>query len=200
MIRNIIFDMGNVLIKFVPSHIVGSLGLDSREDEELLLETVFHSGEWQLTDQGVISEIDLWNSVSLKLPDHLLGHAREIIFHWDRELVPVPGMEEVVRMCKESGKKVYLLSNAGMRQPLYFPRIPGSQYFDGTVVSALLGISKPDSRIYEYLLFKYGLKADECVFIDDLPANVEAAKALGINTVLFDGDAGNLKRILKSII
>ena len=79
---------------------------------------------------------------------------------------------------------------------MYFPHIPGSQYFDGTVVSALVGICKPDRRIYEYLLFKYGLKAEECIFIDDLPANIEAAKEVGIHGILFDGDVQKLKSSL----
>jgi putative hydrolase of the HAD superfamily len=197
MIRNIIFDMGNVLIKFTPSQIVEELGLESKEDEELLLKTVFHSGEWHLTDLGTMTEVDLWNSVSQKLPEHLLGYAHDIILEWDKNLVPVPGMEEVVRMCKENGYNVYLLSNASLRQPLYFPRIPGSQYFDGTVVSAIVGICKPDREIYEYLLFKYGLKAEECIFIDDLPKNIEAANAVGIHGILFDGDVENLKKIIK---
>ena len=197
MIRNIIFDMGNVLIKFTPSQIVEELGLESKEDEELLLKTVFHSGEWHLTDLGTMTEVDLWNSVSQKLPEHLLGYAHDIILEWDKKLVPVLGMEEVVRMCKENGYNVYLLSNASLRQPLYFPRIPGSQYFDGTVVSAIVGICKPDREIYEYLLFKYGLKAEECIFIDDLPKNIEAANAVGIHGILFDGDVEKLKRTIK---
>ena len=196
MIRNIIFDMGNVLIKFDPSQIVGDLGLDSKEDEELLLKTVFFTGEWHLTDMGVLTEHDLWTSVSQKLPKHLLGYAHDIIFGWDRDMIPIPGMEEFVRMCREEGYRIYLLSNASLRQPSYFPRIPGSQYFDGTVISAILGICKPDRRIYEYLMFKYGLKADECIFIDDLPANIEAANALGIHGILFDGDVRNLKNCL----
>jgi len=196
MIRNIIFDMGNVLIKFTPSQIVEELGIESKEDKELLLNTIFHTGEWHLTDLGTMTEVDLWNSVSQKLPEHLRGYAHDIILEWDKNLVPVPGMEEVVRMCKEAGYNVYLLSNASLRQPLYFPRIPGSQYFDGTVISAILGICKPDRKIYEYLLFKYGLKAEECIFIDDLPANIEAAKEVGIHGILFDGDIDNLKRCL----
>lgn len=196
MIRNIIFDMGNVLIKFVPSQIVEELGLESKEDEELLLRTVFHSGEWHQTDLGAMTEIDLWNSVSQKLPKHLLPYAYDIILEWDKDMVPVPGMDDFVRTCKEKGYKIYLLSNASLRQPLYFPRIPGNQYFDGTVISAILGICKPDRRIYEYLLFKYGLKAEECVFIDDLPANIEAANEVGIHGILFDGDVQNLKKSL----
>ena len=188
--------MGNVLIKFDPPQIVEELGLDSKEEKELLLKTIFFTGEWHLTDLGVMTEADLFKSVSQKLPKHLLGYAHDIILEWDKNLVPVPGMEEVVRMCKEKGYKIYLLSNASLRQPLYFPRIPGSQFFDGTVISAILGICKPDRRIYEYLLFKYGLKAEECVFIDDLPANIEAANEVGIHGILFDGNVQNLKNLL----
>ena len=198
MIRNIIFDMGNVLIKFVPAQIIKEVGVESKEDQELLLKTVFETGEWHMTDLGTMTEVDLWKSVSQKLPKHLLGYAHEIILEWDKKhLVPVPGMEEVVRMCKDKGYKVYLLSNASLRQPIYFPRIPGNQYFDGTVVSAIVGICKPDREIYEYLLFKYGLKAEECIFIDDLPRNIEAAKEVGINGILFDGDVENLRKIIE---
>jgi putative hydrolase of the HAD superfamily len=66
------------------------------------------------------------------------------------------------------------------------------------VVSGLVGMVKPEPRIYEHLLASYGLQAAETVFIDDLPVNVEAARAVGLHAILFE-DAGQCARALRGL-
>ena len=66
-------------------------------------------------------------------------------------------------------------------------------FFDGVVVSCDLHIIKPESGIYEYILGKYGLKADECLFIDDREENVRGAEKVGMNAVKFENNYGEIK-------
>ena len=79
----------------------------------------------------------------------------------------------------------YLLSNT---DPIHIPwcldRFPLSSLLDGMILSYEIGAYKPDFRIYERGLEKFGLRPEECVFIDDLPANVEAAKACGLEGIV----------------
>ena len=95
---------------------------------------------------------------------------------------------------RESGKNIYVLSNASRRFYEYFPRFYDMDFFDGVVVSCDLHIIKPDRRIYEYILGKYGLKADECLFIDDREENVRGAEKVGINAVRFENNYGEIAK------
>ena len=92
-------------------------------------------------------------------------------------------MEEL----KGMGYRLYLLSNANRRLREYLPRIPGSQYLDGLVVSAEEKLLKPQAEIYHVLYDRYDLKPEECVFLDDTQKNLDAAEKFGIHTILFRG-------------
>ncbi len=70
-------------------------------------------------------------------------------------------------------------------------------YFDGLVFSGVVGMVKPDRKIYEYILNKFNLKAEETLFIDDSEKNINGAKSVGIQCYLFDGDADKLREFLK---
>lgn len=192
MIRNLIFDMGNVLVEFLPEHLVKRCGLDS-DDEQILLKEVFYSGNWKKHDLGLVDEKKLYELSAEALPERLHKAAEEMIYRWHDPLIPVEGMADLVREMKERGLNLYLLSNAGKDQPGYWNRIPGSKFFDGTVVSALEGCIKPDPKIYEILLDRYRLKPEECLFIDDVEENIRAAKELGMDVYLFDKDIGRLR-------
>lgn len=194
MIRNVVFDMGNVLIRFDPVRFVERLGLPDAGDREALLKVVFRGVDWPMLDWGAMDEEELARRVLPRLPERLHAPARELIFHWDEPLEPLPGMEAVVRECKEKGLGVYLLSNASARLHDYWPRVPASECFDGVVVSAPLRRVKPMPEIYRHLMEKYRLKAEECLFVDDSALNVSGAVLVGMNGLLFDGDADAVRR------
>lgn len=105
-------------------------------------------------------------------------------------------MAEIVRELKSLGYGIYLLSNASVDLPRYFGRIPGSEYFDGRIVSADWKLLKPQPELYQILLREYGLKAEECFFVDDLFINVEAAVLVGMSGTVFRG-AEALRRSLR---
>lgn len=100
-------------------------------------------------------------------------------------IISIDGAKELVEELKNNGYKVYLLSNASINQKNYWSSVPGSEFFDGVLVSSFIKIIKPQPEIYEYLLNKYNLKREECVFIDDSTQNVEASEYVGMKGGLF---------------
>ena len=199
MIKNIIFDMGRVLVEFYPEDFLTKEGITDKEERELLLREIFHHEDWTNMDAGIMSEQEMYDEAVKRIPEHLHQTAHNLIFDWNDPIIPVKGMEDFVRECKEKGYGIYLLSNASVAKPVYWLRIPGHQYFDGTVVSALEKIMKPDIRIYQILLDRYGLKAEECLFIDDVARNIKGAEKAGIRGYLFDGDVDKLRKYINDL-
>jgi len=199
MLRNIIFDMGGVLTEFDPEYFVDCLELREPGDRELLLKEVFHSAEWKMQDEGEIDEPETERRVMARLPERLHAAAHQMIFEWDRLSRPIPGMADLVRDCRAAGLGIYLLSNASVRQPEYWPRIPGSEYFDGTCVSAFYRMLKPSREIFRLALEKFSLKAEECLFVDDTKINAEGAVAAGLRGFHFTGDADALRKAIREM-
>lgn len=197
MIRNIVFDMGNVLIHYIPQVFMDRLGVPA-EDQPLLAREVFGSVEWIRMDRGTLGQEEAVAAMEARLPRHLWEYARRLVLGWwlDGPLMPVEGMAALLEELKGLGYGLYLLSNATVRQPEYFPGIPGSQFFDGAVISAHWKVLKPEREIYEILFREYSLEPSECFFVDDLNINVEGALCAGMDGYIFDGDVGRLRQAL----
>ena len=199
MIRNIVFDMGQVLIRWRPEEMLERFDL-SQEEKTMLLQELFWSPEWIAQDRGIITEADMIARVSARLPETLHATVEEVIKAWDVwHLTPMPCMAESVRKRKEKGYGIYLLSNASTALRGYFPRIPGSECFDGLMVSAEEKLLKPQHEIYERLYERFGLVPEQCVFIDDSPANIEGAMLTGMQGIVFRGDTERLLRELLAL-
>lgn len=197
MIQNIIFDMGGVLIHFDPRRFVELLGLPE-EDGALLLREVFGSVEWVQMDRGSIEEAAAIAAMRENLPERLHGAAERLVNGWWKlELRQMEGMEELLAELKALGYGLYLLSNATVRQPEYFSALSLNRYFDGRLISAFYKLLKPQHEIFETLLREFGLRAEECFFVDDSSGNVEGARYAGIGGAIFDGDVGRLRRALR---
>ncbi len=184
MIRNIVFDMGGVLIHYNPARFIDLLALEGG-DRDLLMREVFSTVEWVQMDRGTRTEEEASAAMKKNLPPRLHGAADRLVYWWELELRPMEGMEGLLRELKELGFPIYLLSNASLRQPGYFDKIPGSQYFDGKIVSAFYKLLKPQPEIFRLLTEKFGLKLEECFFVDDLPGNVEGAVNAGLSGAVF---------------
>ena len=197
MIKNILFDMGQVLIRFDQKFFIQRLGVDGA-DMELLLREVYRSVGWVQMDRGSLREEEAFEKMRARLPERLHDAAWKLVIMWDRPILEVDGMYELVEELKGLGYGVYLLSNASVRQHEYWPRIPASRLFDGKLISADVHVIKPQPEIYRLCLEKFNLKAEECFFIDDAPANIEGALQCGIPGAVFHGDAALLRRQLRS--
>ncbi len=199
MIKNIVFDMGRVLIHWEPKAIASRYGLRFG-DVELLVKELFVSPQWVMLDRGTISEENAVAAVCKKLPPHMHEAVDAIVKGWwRRPLTPMEGMGELIKELKENGYHIYLLSNASLKLRDYFARIPGSRYFDGLLVSAEEKLLKPEREIYERLYERFGLIPSECFFIDDAPANIEGAMRTGMDGTVFFGDVQRLRRELAAV-
>lgn len=197
MIRNILFDMGGVLLDFDPAKFVARLGLDT-EDGLVLIREIFHSWEWVCLDRGAITEDEAFASMCTRIPERLRAAAREAFENWDKPRLPFPGGYELARDLSANGYTLYLLSNAGVRHREYWPDLPVSEFFgDRLMVSYRWGLLKPEAAFYEKAFELFGLDRRECLFIDDNPPNVEAARHVGLDGVVHHGDPALLRRRLR---
>lgn len=186
MIKNIIFDMGGVLINWNPTQFMREAGL-SEQDITLLNGLTFKNYKWTLMDAGYFGSDEAFLEFILKdVPERLHKVLSDIVLDFGREVVEtLDGMPDLVRTLKRNGYGIYLLSNAGYRHPDYWQHVDSHECFDGVVVSAHVRMIKPEKRIYDHILEKYDLKASECVFVDDLPINCAGAYIAGITPVNF---------------
>lgn len=199
MIKNILFDMGSTLIVFDPKLFIRRAGITDPAEADMLYWEVYKSAEWVALDRGAIDEAQAEAAVCARLPERLHETAHRLIRHWDRPLLVIEGMEELVEELHGLGYGLYLLTNAGPRHREYWPRFPVSRFFPEERVfrSADYLLLKPEREFYEVALHRLGLRAEECVFIDDSPANAESALRCGIDTVIFRGDAAHCRAELR---
>lgn len=197
MIKNIIFDMGGVLIRWEPMELLKQFGAKP-EDLEMLYREIFKELDWIMLDAGLLDEAEAEANIARRLPEEYRELLHKLIWSWDDPISPMPGTAELVKELKEKGYGLYLLSNASRRQPEYWPRVPGHEYFDDVMVSAFEQKTKPHYSIYACAMERFGLRKEECVFIDDTSRNILAAKLFGMEGIVFF-DAEDLRKKLRKL-
>ena len=197
MIRNIVFDMGGVVIRFDRELFIRRLGVPEK-DARILMDQVFRSVEWAMMDRGTISEEGAEAAICPRIPARLHDAAKKLIRMWERPILPVDGMYELIDELKSLGYPVYLLSNASLRQPEYWARVPAAALFDGTLISSYVRLVKPQPEIYHLFCGTFRLREDECFFIDDSPQNIEGALFSGMQGFVFNGDVAPLRAALRA--
>jgi len=196
MIKNIIFDMGNVLSVYQPQKYVNQIISDPGAAEAVYHE-LFLGPEWKQLDEGTISEEDAVAQVQARIPRYA-EQVRRAMENWHCMMIPMPGMTELVAELKRKGYPLYLLSNASLRFFKYYRNVAVFRYFDGFVISAKEKLVKPNPAIYRCLLERFRLKAAECLFIDDLQENIDGAARVGIPGHRFQGAEELEKHFRKS--
>ena len=199
MIRNIVFDMGNVVIRYDPVFFLDRAGITDPVDRKLVLDELFLSVEWAQMDAGTLTEETAEPRIMPRFPERLRATVRTLLYSWAYPRDMVPGMEELIGRLKAAGYGIYLLSNASVAQHEYWPLFPVSKLFDGKLISSDVKVIKPCRRIYELFTEKFALKPEECVFIDDSAANVAAAIACGWQGIAFHGSAEKLESQLRDL-
>ena len=198
MIKNIIFDVGNVLMKFEPQRYTETFGID-RSEQELLYRELFRSVEWVELDRGTISLDEAQKSVCARLPKNLHKYVDILIHSWYEHIDYLYDAEPVAEALKKNGYKLYVLSNFGEYFYIVKDKIPAMKYMDGMVISADCHLLKPEKEIYLKLLNDYSLNAEECYFIDDSPSNVASAIRCGMKgCVHHNFNIPHLKECLKA--
>ncbi|MBO7515430.1 MAG: HAD family phosphatase [Lachnospiraceae bacterium] len=196
MIRNIVLDMGNVLLDYNPEFVLNTF-CSSKDEKNVIRKELFEGPEWVLGDRGDIKDKDRFDLVRVRVPERYHEALRKCTDHWDICMSPLGGAEAFCRQVKAAGYGIYVLSNASDLFYTYFPKFLPLSFFDGVFVSSDYRMLKPDPEIYETFLQKYSLKADECLFIDDRADNVAGAQKVGMQTFRFQGDHTAILQMLK---
>lgn len=197
MIKNIIFDMGNVLIDFDPIRYIKELGINDKEEEEKIYKATYLNYKSVYMDYGKITDEEFIDHVVQGLGEEYREKIKTLILNWTDYLTPIKGMEELIVELKNKGYKIYLLSNASFNQHNYWEKIPAHVHFDGKIVSCDVGAIKPFKEIYEALYKKYNIKPEESFFIDDLIINIFGANQTGMEGYVFTGNVVDLRKELK---
>jgi 2-haloacid dehalogenase len=184
MPNTVVFDLGNVLVRWNPRLLYERLITDADELERFFDTVITH--DW-IREQDAGRTFDEGIAILAAQFPH---YHSEIRAFWERWGEMVPGaIEETVEILaelKERETPLYALTNWSHETfPIARPRFPFFEWFDGIVVSGEIGLIKPDARIYHHLLERFGLAAEDCVFIDDSAANVAGAEAVGITGLHF---------------
>jgi putative hydrolase of the HAD superfamily len=186
MIRTIIFDLGNVLISFIPSEYLKKKNYPSTIRNTILAD-IFQSEEWKKLDNGDITVNEAIDSIALR--SALKREEIALVFNFRADIMfPLDDNVRLLPELKKQGFSVYYLSNFPLdtfeevRNDYYFFR-----HFDGGIISAEAKLSKPDARIYRYFLDKYSLNAGECLYVDDIEENVRVAESTGMQGMLTNG-------------
>lgn len=187
MIKNVVLDMGNVLLDFDPEFVMDQF-CSSDEEKAVIRKELFDGPEWQMGDRGDIKDKDRFDLVKGRVPEKYHEALRRCCNEWDICMDPLEGAREFCENVKKAGLRIYVLSNASDLFYTYFPKFLPLDFFNGVFVSSDYLMLKPDPIIYETFLSKYGLKADECLFVDDRKENTDGAAETGMNTFCFKGD------------
>lgn len=192
MIKNIILDMGNVLLSFNPEIPLNAF-VKTEADRAIIRRELFEGPEWILGDYGTITNEQRYEPVSKRVPERLHPELKKCVEEWDICMKPIPGAREFCEYAKSAGYRIYVLSNACNGFYHYFPRFKEISYFDGVMVSSDVHMIKPEPQIYEHFLKTYDLTGEECLFIDDRPENVKGAQNAGLCGFVFTGNFAEIK-------
>ena len=197
-VRNVIFDMGNVLMTFNGPYFA-SCFTDTPEDAALLNAALFGSPLWTLLDSGTIGHETMTRYAEHHLPERLHPNLHECLAHWPERSEAIADVNELGIRLKEEGLGVYVLSNASTRIMEQLGHAPVIPYVDGVVVSADERMMKPDPSIYQLLCERYGLDPAECLFVDDNEDNCIGARVAGMHAHHFTGDVATLEATVRQL-
>ncbi len=197
MIKNIVFDIGGVLADFRIKEFLMEKGFDGPMIRRILKASVM-SPYWGRFERGELSEEETLQGFVSRDPE-IAENLRTAFSSIEGMLTMRDYAIPLVKALKAGGLGVYYLSNYSKKA---YDECAGSlgfmPYMDGGLVSFRAGRTKPDPEMYRMFLEKFGLRAEECLFIDDTAENVEKAEELGFAGVIFR-EPGDLLRALADL-
>ncbi|MCR4604522.1 MAG: HAD family phosphatase [Eubacterium sp.] len=193
-IKNIIFDVGDVLVSFRYRDYMGDLGFDD-ETVEFLTKNMIFTDFWKGMDLGQEDVDEACDHFCARFPELkekielFWNNIEDIVGEYDYSLPLVQSM-------KAKGYKVFLLSNYPDKlADMHWKHFSFLPEVDGYIISAKVGLAKPDQKIYLMLMDRYRLKPEECIFIDDREDNLAPAEKLGLQTILFESYEDLIKKL-----
>ena len=194
MIKNIIFDVGMVLVDFACRKVFQELNF-SKEEMEAVAAATIQSNLWDEYDRSEKSDEEILQMMIEQAPEQ----EKNIRLFWEHigeTIICYPYSHAWIAELKEKGYGCYILSNYPRRTyELTKKELSFQELVDGALFSYQVHQVKPEPEIYQTLLNKYQLKPEECVFLDDNPKNIHAAERLGIHGIVFTTREEALKKL-----
>ena len=181
-VDTVVFDIGNVLIRYAPDNFVKTLFPGDEATQQHMLDHVYRGAHWLQFDRGVLSYDE---AAAMLEREH--GRPKEEYLRalrgWMELKEPLEEGWRAARLCKEKGKRIVLLSNYPKEGYEFLRKKFASRFdlFDDACISCYIHQIKPEEPIYRTLMATCGVQAGRAVFIDDLLANVEGAMNVGIH-------------------
>lgn len=196
-VKNIVFDVGNVLLSFQPEAFLKAHWKDAQIRERLNA-AIFGSDEWVMLDRGMITARDAWAAFAQRNPD-IREDIEKVGETWMEMFSPMSETIALAARLRDSGHALFYLSNMHERSARYIcGKFPFWSLFRGGIYSYAEKTVKPERKIYEIFLSRFALRPQDCVFIDDMPCNVSSAEDVGMAGILYkDGNA--LKELKEEI-
>lgn len=181
MTKIIVFDLGGVLIDWNPKYLYRKLIDDEDEIDTFLTEVC--SPEWNVKQDAGRALAEATAERVALFPDKR-SLIEAFYDRWEEMLGgEISDTVEILRELKASGEKLYALTNwSGETFPIALRQFDFLHWFEGTVVSGVENLAKPDPAIFHLLLNRFELQAEDCLFIDDSKTNIEAATKIGFDT------------------
>ncbi|MGD9591548.1 MAG: HAD family hydrolase [Candidatus Berkiella sp.] len=183
-IKNIVFDVGNVLVRYDPTYIIAK-SFPAHPDQASLVQGIFKHQTWLDLNLGIISEAQALQEYHERLGLEL-EHLQQMAHITRESLTPIAGSFELLRRLHTSYQLYALTDNTHEIMAHLQERYDFWPLFRGVVVSARIGHLKPSREIYDHLLTSYQLNPKETVFMDDMPNNVHGAKEMGMFAIQFE--------------
>ena len=178
---NIILDMGNVLLEWNKDKILQGVS-DTKEEYLILDKAIFQSGLWERLDLGTMTREELVLKVVSMIGRTYQKKVEEVIWNWPSYIDIYTEVFPVLSELKKKGHRIFVLSNTSkvFYDLLEEQLSPLKELLDGFVLSCDIKAIKPDLVMFKEILYKYQLDPTNCVFLDDIEDNTNAAQKLGI--------------------
>lgn len=194
MVKNIVFDIGNVLATFKPKDFLMDIFKDAKLADQFF--EVFFTKLWHEYDQGLYTKEQMIQKGLQNMPDQK-EKIKNMMDIWTSYVVGIQKNIDLIHIYQKKGYKVYILSNIPEDSYIYLKEHYNFiDQVDGGIYSYQHKLIKPDVEVFEVLLDQYDLKANECIFIDDKKENIRAAERLGFYTIWLK-DHAKLATLLK---
>ena len=195
MIKNIVFDVGNVIWKGNSKSIANYIKIDNEEDIAKV-STFFEGFRMMDLDEETVEEhYEKWkynNKINNdKYKDQLVNYYKNREFN--------SGIINLINKLKENNYKVYVLSNNNKSAINYLKKCEEVKNIDGWVVSYEYKLVKPDEEFFKVLFNKFNLNPEECFFVDDKEKNINAGKKLGMNGHVLDYENNGVNKLIDDL-
>ena len=200
MIKNVVFDFGQVLVHFEPLYMTQKY-IPNESDAKLAADIIFDRLYWDKLDEGTISEDEVIAAIAERLPTHLSESGIKAYKNWIYNIPEIEGMRALIeKIKKEKGVHVFVLSNISLYFAEHAHEISILKEAEKCIFSSVCGYIKPHADIFDHLCKECGILPSETLFIDDNQKNIDGARAFGIHAYQFDGDVEALNNYLAKIL